>query len=186
MSAASILSLRIYDLELRDDGWHAVVVMAGQSRQVDRTCGSWRVTPQTAPDGALARRWAHVRPNVAAELQRAVRRLEKAGTVSVPRTKEDSTMSAATKAKPSKAAKAKPKAAAKPKPAKAKTNRGKASKAKGAAKMSRAESRKRQDDALKMHDAGKSYKEIMEALGFANPGHTYNSVVAAKKRRDAK
>lgn len=179
MSATSILSLRIHDMERRPDGWHAVVVMDGQSRQVDRIYGSWRVTPQADADGALPRCWCHVRPDIAAELQKVVRRLEKAGTVgtdTVPEKKENSTMSAATKAKPSKAAKAKaaPKGKAKPAKAKAKTNGG----------MSRDESRKRQDEALKMHAAGKSYKEIMAALGFANPGHTYNSVVAAKKRRD--
>ena len=49
-------------------------------------------------------------------------------------------------------------------------------------KLTREESRNRQDDALEMHEAGDSYKEIVAALGFANVGHCFNSVKRARDR----
>lgn len=52
-------------------------------------------------------------------------------------------------------------------------------------KLTREESQNRQDDALEMHEAGDSFKEITQALGFANPGHAYNAAQAARKRAAA-
>jgi hypothetical protein len=159
-------TIKVQDLELREGVWHALVTVEGFTRRVDRTFGSWRVTPDPSDTFSL-----DVRPDVAAALQRALRKAErgaKVGTVSVPLTKESS-MAAKAKASTSrKVAKAKQAAKKVTSTRKASTPRKtRPVNAKGA-------------KALKLREEGKSYPEIAKALGWANPGVAWNAVKRAK------
>lgn len=179
----ALLSLRITDLARDKAGvWRAVVYADGQSRVVDRSQGSWRVTPQEPETGG----WRHVLPAIAAELQRLVRKHERRASADP----KEITMSAATATpkatKPAKAGKAKPAKAttAKAKPAAKKATKKPA--AKGAPRASREEAQAKAAKALKLHEEGKSYVEVATACGWANPGVAWNAVARAKKLRDAK
>lgn len=71
MRSRDLLAFHITDLH-HDGHWTATVRLHGEAVSVDRSQGSWRITP--AEDEP---RWRHVLPEVAAELQRCVRREER-------------------------------------------------------------------------------------------------------------
>jgi hypothetical protein len=189
----TILSLRVEGLAVIDGCWRATVYMDGQSRPVDRLYGSWRVTPAPREDGAPPH-FQHVTRAVAEELQRLVRKHERANRRE-PDTEESTTMAATSStiaakpaAKRKTPAKAKAKAAAKPAAKKAAAPKPAATKAKTATTRKAPTTGggpERNAEALKMHEGGKTMREVAEHFGWANPGVAWNAINRARKARDA-